>query len=725
MNADTFRPNPQTQAMIKTEISDRIAVLTIDMPGRGMNVLTPEFARQLRASFDAVVADAGVDGIVITSGKSSFIAGADLAQMAGLADLDANAALAGIAVYGDLFRHVETAGKPVVGAAPGLALGGGLELLLATHYRVATGNARFGLPEVGLGLLPGAGGTQRVPRLAGIAASLPLLTQGRELDAQAALKAGLLHEVVAPGQLLEAARAALAAGKVDPVAPWDKKGFRLPGGDAYTPSNAAALAAANASVQASSRGNYPAPLAILRTVYEGSKLPIDKALRLEQKLFVTLVRGRPAQNLIRTMFFAKQAADKLARRPAGIAPSKVARLGILGSGFMGAGIAQISALAGIDVVLLDRTLDIAQASREGIARALQGEVDKGRLAAEARGQALDRIVAAGDYAAFAGCELVIEAVVEDETIKAQVIRAAEAAMGEQAIFASNTSALPIDDLAKYSVRPANFIGLHYFSPVPRMALVEVIVGTATTDQTLARALDYIRQIRKTPIVVRDGYGFYTTRCVDAYMREGIRLVADGADPVRVENAGVALGMAVGPLALADEVGVDVLHHIAHFFRSREQGDWADDRHQRVNAIIDALVQAQRLGRKKGAGFYAYPAGAPKHLDLDHLAGLAGPLAEPAQPSAEAIRERLLYAQLLEAARCWADGVAEDTGEIDLGAILGWAFPSYLGGPASAIDDIGSAAFVARLQQLAAELGPRFTPPAKLVQAAADHFRFHG
>jgi 3-hydroxyacyl-CoA dehydrogenase/enoyl-CoA hydratase/3-hydroxybutyryl-CoA epimerase len=713
--------------MIKTEISDRVAVLTIDLPGRTMNVLTPEFAQQLRQAFDAAIADDGVDGIVITSGKDSFLAGADLTQMAGFvaAGVDAQAGLARIALYGDLFRRIETAGKPVVGAAPGLALGGGLELLLATHYRIAAEGTRFGLPEVTLGLLPGAGGTQRLPRLIGIAPSLPLLTQGRNLDAHAALQAGLVHEVVAAGRLLDAARAALQDGKVDATAPWDRKGFRLPGGDVWAPANAAALAAANASAHAATRGNYPAPLAILRAVYEGSKLPIDTALRLEQKLFVNLVRGRPAQNLIRTMFFAKQTADKLARRPAGVVPSKVGKLGILGSGFMGAGIAQVSALAGIDVVLLDRTQEIAQAGRDGIAKALQGEVDKGRLAAGVREQALQRIVAAGDYAAFAGCDLVIEAVVEDEQIKAQVTKAAEAALGEHAIFASNTSALPIDDLAKYSVRPANFIGLHYFSPVPKMALVEVIVGKATSDATLARALDYIRQIRKTPIVVRDGYGFYTTRCVDAYIREGLNLLADGVDPVRLENAGVALGMPVGPLALADEVGVDVLHHIAHFFRSREHGDWADDRHRRADAIIDTLAEAHRYGRKKGAGFYAYPAGAPKHLELHYIGGLTEPLAETAQPSQEAIRERLLYAQLLEAARCWADGVAEDAGEIDLGAILGWAFPSYLGGPASAIDDIGAARFVERLHQLAAELGPRFTPPLRLVEAAAQGQRFHG
>ncbi|MCC4594200.1 3-hydroxyacyl-CoA dehydrogenase NAD-binding domain-containing protein [Xanthomonas campestris pv. phormiicola] len=714
--------------MITTTVADKIAVLSIDMPGRSMNVLTLALVAELRQAFDAAVADPRVDAIVITSGKASFIAGADLAQMADFVrpGADAHDGLARIAAYGDLFRHIETAAKPVLGVAPGTALGGGLELLLATHYRIvaAVPSARFGFPEVHLGLLPGAGGTQRLPRLVGIAASLPLLVQGRELDAAAALKAGLVHEVAEPATLIDAARAALAAGRVEACAPWDRKGFRLPGGAADAPANAAVLATAIATAHAATRGNYPAPQAILRAVYEGSKLPIDKALRLEQKLFVTLVRGRPAQHLIRTLFFAKQSADKLARRPAQVPASAVRTLGVLGAGFMGAGIAQISALAGIDVVLVDRSVEIAQASREGIATALQGDVDKGRLSADARARALQRISAAGGYEAFAGCELVIEAVVEDAKVKAQVIEAAEAVLGANAIFASNTSALPIDDLARASVRPANFIGLHYFSPVPRMALVEVIVGARTSEETLARALDYIRQIRKTPIVVRDGYGFYTTRCVDAYIREGIRLLADGVDPVRVENAGIALGMPVGPLALADEVGVDVLHHIADFFRSRERGDWADDRHLRVKTIIDALAAARRYGRKSGAGFHAYPSGAAKRLDLGYIAGLATPRAEADQPPQAAIRERLLYAQLLEAARCWADGVVQDPGEIDLGAVLGWAFPGYLGGPASAIDAIGIAAFVARLTQLCDALGPRFTPPAKLVEAAANGFRFH-
>ncbi|MCK9285788.1 MAG: 3-hydroxyacyl-CoA dehydrogenase NAD-binding domain-containing protein [Rhodocyclaceae bacterium] len=712
--------------MISTRLQGSVAILTIDMPGRTMNALGADFAGHFVPAFEAAVADANITGIVITSGKPSFIAGADLAQMAGLAASGVTPAdaLAHIAVFGDVFRRIETCGKPVVAAATGTALGGGLELMLACHYRIAADApaARFGLPEVKLGLLPGAGGTQRVPRLIGLAASIPLLTQGTELTAAAAQKAGLIHEVVAAEQLIDAALRALADGRVKAVAAWDEKGFRLPGGDAYTAANQNTLMAANAGLHAATRGNYPAPLAIMRCIYEGSKLPMDKALKLEQKHFVTLVQGRVAQNMIRTLFFAKQAADKLVRRPAGVPASKVNKLGILGSGFMGAGIAQVSALAGIDVVLLDREQAIAEKGRAGIAQALEADVQKGRLAADKRDAALARIVAAGSYEAFADCDLVIEAVIEDFGIKAIVTKAAEAAMGKEAIFASNTSALPINDLAKVSLRPQNFIGLHFFSPVPKMALVEVIVGKDTTPETLARALDYIRQIRKTPIVVNDGYGFYTTRCVDAYVREGMRLLLDGVDPVLIENAGTALGMPVGPLSLGDEVGLDVMHHITHFFRGKEQGAWADDRHQRVNALMDRLSGERRFGRKTGAGFYAYPAGAAKHLDRAAIAAFAPPA--DVQPSSGQIRERLLYAQLVEAARCWADGVATEAGEIDLGAVLAWAFPTWLGGPAAAIDDIGMTAFVARCDTLCSELGPRFSLPQTFRDAAASGFRFH-
>lgn len=712
--------------MIHTDIKDGIAVLTIDQPGRSMNVLGPDFAHDFGTALDAVSSREDVRGIVITSGKSAFAAGADLGQMADFVKPGVTLRQAAdmIAVYGDLFRKLETCGKPVVAAATGTALGGGLELMLACHYRIAAAepSARFGLPEVSLGLLPGAGGTQRLPRMIGIAKALPLILEGKALKAQAALEAGLLDEVVPVDHLLSAAIAVIDAGKVNAVAPWDVKGFRLPGGGAYERGNDMGFMMGNASAHAKTRGNYPAPEAILSCVYEGSKLPIDKALRIEQKYFAKLVQSSVAQNMIRTLFFAKQDADKLVRRPDSEPASKVKRLGILGSGFMGAGIAQASALVGIDVVLVDREQAIAQKSVDGIVAALNQDVEKGRLPAAVRDAAVARLSAAAGYEGFSDCDMVIEAVVEDFGIKEVVTRAAEAAMRPDAIFASNTSALPINDLAKVSIRPENFIGLHFFSPVPKMALVEVIVGDGTTDSTLARSLDYIRQIKKTPIVVNDGYGFYTTRCVDAYIREGIRLLSDGVDPVLIENAGTALGMPVGPLSLGDEVGLDVLHHIVHFFRGKERGDWADDRHDKITPLLDQLIADKRFGRKSGVGFYVYPKGEPKHLDLDDIRRRADRAQQ--QPSRAQVEERLLYAQLVEAARCWAEDVAPDAGEIDLGAVLGWAFPTYLGGPAAAIDDIGATAFIERCDALCAELGLRFTPPARLREAAAKGFRFH-
>jgi 3-hydroxyacyl-CoA dehydrogenase/enoyl-CoA hydratase/3-hydroxybutyryl-CoA epimerase len=707
--------------MITTEINGTIAHLVIDMPGRSMNVLTHELMDALEASVLKFAADDAIKGIVISSGKSSFIAGADLEQMNGLADpaISNEEVLHRISRYGDVHRRIETCGKPVVAAASGTALGGGLELMLASHYRIAADNpkAQFGLPEVKLGLLPGAGGTQRLPRIIGIAASIPLLTQGNPLNVQDALKIGILHEVVPAEQLKAAAEKAILDGRVKAVAPWDEKGFRLPGGDAYSAVNSNALISANAKTHSSTHGNYPAPYVILRCIYEGARVPMDRGQRLEQKHFVTLVRGTVAQNMIRTLFFAKQAADKLSRRPAGVEKSKVGKLGILGAGFMGAGIAQVSALAGINAVLLDRDVPTAQRGRDGIASAFDADVKKGRMSEAARDAALARITVGESYAAFADCDLVIEAVLEDTAVKAIVIKAAEAAMPANAIFASNTSALPISELAESSVRPQNFIGLHFFSPVSRMPLVEVINGSKSSPETLARVLDYIQQLRKTPIVVNDGYGFFTSRCVDSYLREGIRLLADGVNPVLIENAAVELGMPVGPLSLTDEVGMDVVYHISHFFRSRENGAWADDRHEIQNKIVDEMYAAKRLGRKTGRGFYVYPEGEPKHLDTPARGTAPG-------VNVEAIKTRLLYAQVVEAARCWADGVITDAGEADLGAHLAWAFPSYLGGPMAVIDDIGAQAFVKKCDELVAKYGPRFEVPKKLREFAVKGERFH-
>lgn len=703
-----------------TQIADNgIATLTIDMPGRSMNVISPALVAEMDETFAALLADPKVIGIIVTSSKPAFVAGADLVWIEGLTrpGTSREKIVEELGGQGRMQRRFETGGKPVVAAAPGTALGGGLELMLACHYRIAAdvAGAQFGLPEVGLGVLPGAGGTQRLPRLVGIAASLPLLIKGGALSAREALELKLLDELVAPDDLLAAAERAILEGRVNARAPWDEKGYQVPGGDAFSPANRQAMIEANANVHATKRGLYPAPLAILRCIFEGTKLPIDKALNLELKHFLTLVPGQVSRNHILINFFAKQNAAKLVRRPAGEPPSKVGRLGIIGVGLMGAGIAQVAALAGIEVVMLDRDLAVAQRAREGIATTLARDVDKGRLAAAAAETALGRIRADAGYQALHDCDMVIEAIVEDAGIKARVIKDALAAMKPEAIFASNTSALPIGELAESSPIPENFIGLHFFSPVPRMGMVEVIKGAVTSQRTLARSMDFIRQLRKSPLLVNDGYGFYTSRCFDSYVREGMRLLVDGVSPALIENGALALGMAIGPLAVSDEVGLDVIQHTSHFYRGRELGEIGDDRHEKVNAMIDLQNRDGRLGRKSGAGFYRYPDGAPKHLDQERCAELAG---KQQASTLDAIKERLLYAQLIVAARCWADGVVEDTAEADLGSQNSWSFPAYLGGPYSAIDWIGVRQFVKRCDELSLELGARFRVPDRLRELAA-------
>lgn len=699
------------EQMISLDRRGSVAILALDMPGRSMNVLNDASMMALDAAFTAAFADTDVTAIILTSRKPAFVAGADLTVMEGFAarNTTPEAVLTWVSRLSAIFRRIETGGKPVVAAAPGTALGGGLELMLACHYRIAADDprARFGLPEVGLGLLPGLGGTQRLPRLIGIVPALPLLLDNRPLNAEAAKAIGLLQDVVPADRLIEAALAALAEGRVASLQPWDIKGFSLPGGGTMSPKVSAALIAANARMNAAHREGVEAPLAILRSVFEGAALPIDRGLAIEQRHFVRLVQGNSAQNMIRTGFFARQAADKLSRRPAGIAPRPMRRVGVLGVGLMGSGIAQVSAEAGFDVVMVDRDPTFATAARDRLAEGLRADVAKGRRQEAAAEAIIGRLSVGDSPADFHDCDLVVEAVLEDVDVKAVAIRQTEAALPSHAIFATNTSALPIDSLAPASIRPANLIGLHFFSPVPKMALVEVIRGSATSDETLALSLDYVKAIRKTPIVVNDGYGFYTTRCVDAYVREGLRLLADGVDPVLIDRAGDAIGMPVGPLTLLDEVGIDVMDHIARFFRGEEQGDWADDRHA-VNGILAQMVADGRKGRKSGAGLHVYQPEA-KRLDADYIRALVTkPLTDPT-PLAE-IGGRLLYAQLIEAVRCWEDGVIEDRDEADLGAVLGWAFPIEKGGPLRAIEDIGLAAFLARAATLRARFGARFALP---------------
>jgi 3-hydroxyacyl-CoA dehydrogenase/enoyl-CoA hydratase/3-hydroxybutyryl-CoA epimerase len=696
---------------IKYQLDDEgIAILTIDIADRSMNVLTPGFMADLDAAIDKVAADENVKGAIVTSAKSSFIAGADLKELVGVfaKGLDENEIYEFAGKYSRLYRKLETSGKPFVAAVNGTALGGGLELCLACHYRVVLDNPKavLGLPEVKVGLLPGAGGTQRLPRLIGIRESLPLMLEGRHVKPSKAVELGICHELATDvdDMLARARRWILESG--DPEAPWDKKGFKVPGGSGgMHPAVVQTFMAGNAMVAEKTQHNYPAPISIMSCVYEGTQLPIDKGLKIELQYFAKLLSGPVARNMIRTLFIDKGAADKLVRRPEGVPKTRVEKLGILGAGMMGAGIAYVSAYAGQQVVLLDRSLEDAEKGKGYSKMLLDKRVSRGRISEEKAAAILERIHATTDYAELEGCDLVIEAVFEDRGIKADVTAMTEAVIPETSIFASNTSTLPITGLAEASTRPDQFIGIHFFSPVDKMPLVEIILGGKTGDKAIAVALDYVQQIRKTPIVVRDSRGFYTSRVFGTYVKEGMELLSEGVKPALIENAAKMAGMPVGPLAVHDEVTIDLSYKIM-MQTKKDLGE------RFVASGADEVVRhfqedLERKGKRFGAGFYEYPEGGRKYL----WPGLAEeyPAADE-QPSLEAIQERLLYIQALETARCMEEGVVPEAADADVGSILGWGFPPWAGGTLSLIETVGLPAFIEKCEMLAERHGPRFSPP---------------
>ncbi|MDH4047031.1 MAG: 3-hydroxyacyl-CoA dehydrogenase NAD-binding domain-containing protein [Gammaproteobacteria bacterium] len=704
--------------------NDGIATLTIDVKGRPMNVMTPEFLQDLAEAAKRVADDDKVKAAVITSGKDSFMAGADLVGLVDTFDERTDAA----EVYGwcrelnQLLRGIETCGKPFAAAINGTALGGGLEICLACHYRVAADNPKsvLGLPEVQVGLLPGGGGTQRLPRLIGIEPALQLITQGKHLTPAEALKAGIVHEVVAPGQEIAAAKAWLLKPG-DAVQPWDAKGFKVPGGAGLMhPAAVQTFVVGTALLQKMTNHNYPAPIAIMSAVYEGTVLPMDKALDIESKYFTKMLMNPVSRNMSRTLFVNKGAADKLVRRPADPPKQKVQKLGVLGAGMMGAGIAFVSAKAGMQVVLLDTSKEKAEFGKDYSRGLLQKRVEKGRSTANESEEILKRIVTTDDYAKLSGCELVIEAVFEDRRIKAEVTAKAEAVIGSDAIFASNTSTLPITGLAKASTRPKQFVGIHFFSPVDKMPLVEVIVGEETGETAVAQALDYIQQIRKTPIVVNDSRGFYTSRVFGVYCREGMIMLSEGVNPALIENVAKHAGMPVGPLAVTDEVSLELSYHVM----SQTKKDLGD---AYITSPSDAVLirmvdELDRRGKRFGKGFYDYPEGGKKRL----WPGLREhyPHAKE-QPTADEVRTRLLYAQAIETVRCLDEGVVTHPADADIGSVFGWGFPPYTGGTLSFIETEGLAAFVSEADRLAAEHGDRFAVPDKLRKMARKGETFYG
>jgi len=702
---------------------DGIATITIDIKDRPMNVLTPEFMAEFKESIEKVASDDAIKGAVVTSGKDSFLAGADLKSLVNAFDSGASAEemYANSRGLQQTLRGMETSGKPFAAAINGTALGGGLEICLATHYRVAANNPKavLGLPEVQVGLLPGGGGTQRLPRLIGLEASLPLMLQGTHVKPEKAASLGIVHEVVEPGTEVDAAKKWIKEVG-DPEQPWDKKGFKVPGGTGLmNPKAIQTLMVGSALLQKNTNHNYPAPIAIMSCVYEGTVLPIDQGLDIESKYFVSLLRDPVARNMTRTLFINKGAADKLVRRPKGVDKSQVKKLGVLGAGMMGAGIAFVSAKAGMEVILLDTAKDKAEKGKDYSRQLLQKRIDRGRMDADKAADMLELIKTTDDYADLEGCDLIIEAVFEDRKIKADVTAKTEAVIPESAIFASNTSTLPITGLAEASKRPEQFIGIHFFSPVDKMPLVEVIVGEKTGDEAIARSLDYIQQIRKTPIVVNDSRGFYTSRVFGTFTREGMSMLAEGVNPALIENVARQAGMPVGPLAVTDEVSLELAYHVGK--QTRE--DLGDDY---VGTPADEVVRKfvedlDRRGKRFGKGFYDYPEGGRKHL----WPGLAEhfPVAEE-QPSVEEVKKRLLYIQALDTVRCMDEGVVTDPADADVGSIFGWGFPPYTGGTISLIETVGLKEFVAECDRMAEAYGERFKVPAMLREKAEKGETFY-
>jgi 3-hydroxyacyl-CoA dehydrogenase/enoyl-CoA hydratase/3-hydroxybutyryl-CoA epimerase len=686
--------------------SDGIATLMLDLPGKSMNVLCDELISDLSACIEKVAGDESVKGAVIASAKAAFVAGADLTELVTAYDrgvttqqgYEWSQGLTGV------FRRMETCGKPFAVAINGLALGGGLELCLACHYRVMADHpkAELGLPEVSIGLLPGAGGTQRLPRLIGIEKALPVILQGKKLKPQAALELGVVHEIAPVDELVERARAWLLATP-NPVAPWDVKGFKVPGGaGAMTPKNAQTFMVGTSLVAGMTQHNYPAPIGALSSVYEGCIVPIDKGLDIESQYFGELVSGVVARNMMRSLFVNKGAADKLARRPAGIDKSGVTKLGILGAGMMGAGIAYVSAKAGMQVVLLDTELEGAERGKAYSEGLLDKAIQRGYSTQDKAGALLNLIHPTTDYADLEGCELVIEAVFENREIKAEVTAKTEAVVPESAIFASNTSTLPITSLAKASKRPASFIGLHFFSPVDKMPLVELIKGEKSSDEAIARGLDYIQQIRKTPIVVNDSPGFYTSRCFSTSTNEGMTMLSEGINPALIENAAKMAGLPVGPLAVMDEVTLDLGYKITmQNARDRGESYTFDSGFPVIRKFVEEL---DRKGKRFGKGFYEYPKGEKKYL-WPGLAELYPVQKE--QPPVQEVIDRLLYRQALETARCFEEGVLDHPADADIGSIFGWGFPPWTGGTLSFIDTVGIRHFVAECDRMAGAYGPRF------------------
>lgn len=713
---------------------DGVATITWDVPGKSMNVLSREAFALVEQFVDQALADDTVKGIIVTSGKDTFAGGMDLNVLGAIrsesGDDPAPAMFEFVMNGHRIMRKLERAGmdpktnkggKPVACAIPGLCAGIGTEIALSCHRRFMadTPKGKIGLPEILVGLFPGGGGTTRYSRMVGLMNSSPVLLEGKMLAPAKAKSAQLIDEVVPADELLNRAKEwVLSATDEDIVKPWDAKGWKMPGGAPYHPAGFPTFVGANAMVNGNTKGVYPAAKALLSAVYEGAMVPFDTALQIEARWFTSVLMNPVSAAMIRSLFVNKESLEKGANRP-DIPDETVKKVGVLGAGMMGAGIAYVSANAGIEVVLIDQKQEAADKGKSYSESLLDKGISRKKVTEEKKAEVLGRINATTDYAALKDCDLIVEAVFEDPKIKADVTAMAEAAIPEDCIFATNTSTLPITDLAKASSRPEQFIGIHFFSPVDKMLLVEIIKGKKSGTRAVAKSLDFVRQIRKTPIVVNDARFFYANRCILPYVNEGVRMVGEGVEPALIENAAQLLGFPLGPLQLVDETSIDLGVKIATATKAALGEAYPDGD---VDTVIFRLAELDRMGRKAKAGFYEYD-DKGKRQDLWNGLETEYPVSAD-QPDLATVQDRLMLSQVLEAVRALEDGVLTDIREGDVGAILGWGYAPWSGGPFSWIDMVGAGVVVEKAEALA-DLGDRFEVPKMLRDMAKSGETFYG
>ena len=698
---------------------NNIVTLTMDREGHSANVINMKFGESFREVLAKLQAEKDLRGIILTSAKETFLAGADIDEMFAVNDAKlffdrAQELKAGL-------RWIETQGKPVVAAINGTALGAGFELPLACHYRIAIDKkAEIGLPEVTLGLLPGGGGVTRMVRLLGLQPAFTYLTEGKKVSPKQALSDGLIHALAADKEDLikKAVEYILATKSVKQ--PWDQDGYKIPGGSPLTPKVAQMLPIAPAVLAKKTHNNYPAPLAIMAAAVEGAMVDFETATRIESRYFAHLATGKVSKNMINVFWKQLNALNAGKSRPDVKEKFTFKKVGVLGAGMMGSGIAYACAMSGIEVVLKDvsqEVVDKGKAYSEGL---LKKRVSKGKSTKEKADEILNRIKATIDANDLAGCDLIIEAVTENRKVKAIVTAEAEAQMLATGVFASNTSTLPITGLAEKSSRPKQFIGLHFFSPADRMPLVEIIVGKETSPETLARSFDFVKQIKKTPIVVNDSRGFYTSRVFATYVLEGMALLAEGNHPRAIESAGLQAGMPVGPLALTDEVSLSLMVHIRNQTVEDLKLEGKTIPEHPAYVIADKMVNdLKRPGKAGGGGFYEYPKDGKKFL----WPGLAEIFPHKSDLDEKTMIERMMFIQCIETVRCFEEGVLTSVPDGNIGSIFGWGFAPFKGGTLQYINDYGFKEFIARAKDLQAKYGERYAVPALLEQMAKEGKEF--